>query len=237
MIDSDSWLSRLCLAPGGLGWAQKAAPAKAAVFVAPTLYFALAAAGEPCGERFEIDALQRTEIEEIEGWPLQPDAAYTVASTRIIRQEIFDTDDAAENKPLFRLANRWHVKTRERAIRRLLLFSDGDTVDVSRLAESERLLRAKRFIYDARVIANRACGRKIDIVVVTRDVWARWHSSASRFMRWTRGAPGTSPRTCRKRGAASTTPAKRLPRSGSTIDALFSPEVGRGDWWMGLRTV
>ena len=172
MIDSDSWLSRLCLAPGGLGWAQKAAPAKAVVFVAPTLYFALAAAGEPCGERFEIDALQRTEIGEIEGWPLEPDAAYTVASTRIIRQEIFDTDDAAENKPLFRLANRWHVKTRERAIRRLLLFSDGDTVDVSRLAESERLLRAKRFIYDARVIANRACGRKIDIVVVTRDVWS-----------------------------------------------------------------
>ncbi len=140
--------------------------------LALTLCFAFAAAGEPCGERFEIDALQKTEIGEIEGWPLEPDASYTVASTRIIRQEIFNTDDAAENKPLFRLANRWHVTTRERAIRTLLLFSDGDTVDVSRLAESERVLRAKRFLYDARVIANRVCGGKIDLVVVTRDVWS-----------------------------------------------------------------
>ena len=64
------------------------------------------------------------------------------------------------------------MTTRERAIRTLLLFSDGDTVDVSRLAESERVLRAKRFLYDARVIANRVCGSNVVIVVVTRDVWS-----------------------------------------------------------------
>ncbi len=142
------------------------------IFVALTLCFAFAAAGEPCSERFELDALRKTEIAEIEGWPLEPEVTYNVASIRIIRQEIFNTDDAAENKPLFRLANRWHVTTRERAIRTLLLFSDGDTVDVSRLAESERVLRAKRFLYDARVIANRVCGSNVVIVVVTRDVWS-----------------------------------------------------------------
>ena len=157
---------------GGLGRGQRAAPARATIFVALTLCFAFAAAGEPCSERFELDALRKTEIAEIEGWPLEPEVAYNVASIRIIRQEIFNTDDAAENKPLFRLANRWHVTTRERAIRTLLLFSDGDTVDVSRLAESERVLRAKRFLYDARVIANRVCGSNVDIVVVTRDVWS-----------------------------------------------------------------
>ena len=157
---------------GELGGGQRAAPARATIFVALTFCFAFAAAGEPCGERFEIDVLQKTEIGEIEGWPLAPEVAYNVASIRIIRQEIFNTDDAAENKPLFRLANRWHVTTRQRAIRTLLLFSDGDTVDASRLAESERALRAKRFLYDARVIANRVCGRKVDIVVVTRDVWS-----------------------------------------------------------------
>ena len=91
---------------GGLGRGQRAAPARATIFVALTLCFAFAAAGEPCSERFELDALRKTEIAEIEGWPLEPEVTYNVASIRIIRQEIFNTDDAAENKPLFRLANR-----------------------------------------------------------------------------------------------------------------------------------
>ena len=64
------------------------------------------------------------------------------------------------------------MNTTERTIRTLLLFADGETVDAGRLAESERLLRAKRFLYDARVIANRVCERTVDIVVVTRDVWS-----------------------------------------------------------------
>lgn len=140
--------------------------------IALPLCFAWAAAGEPCSERFHADALRKAEIEEIEGWPLEPDVSHTVASIRIVRQELFNTEDAEEDKPLFRLANRWHVNTRERTIRTLLLFSDGDTVDAGRLAETERLLRAKRFLYDARVIANRVCGRNIDVVVVTRDVWS-----------------------------------------------------------------
>ena len=66
---------------------------------------------------------------------------------------------------------------------------------------------------------------------------ARWHSSVSRSTRWTRGVPGTSPRTCRRPGPACTTPAKRLPRSGSTIAVPCSPKAGREDWWVGLRTV
>ena len=134
--------------------------------------FGPAAAGEPCDARHDASDLANLEVSEIEGWPLEARASYRVASIRIIRQDIFNTEDAAENKALFRLANRWHVHTRERTIRTLLLFSDGDTVDAGRLAESERLLRAKRFLYDARVIANRLCDGKVDIVVVTRDVWS-----------------------------------------------------------------
>ena len=140
--------------------------------LALTLCLALAAAGEPCAERSQADALRTAEIEGIEGWPLEPDVPHTVASIRIVRQELFNTQDAAEDKPLFRLANRWHVNTTERTIRTLLLFANGDTVDAGQLAESERLLRAKRFLYDARVVANRVCGRNVDIVVVTRDVWS-----------------------------------------------------------------
>ena len=140
--------------------------------IALALYVPMATAGDPCTERFGVSELRTVEVAEIEGWPLEPDAEYTVASIRVVRQQIFNTDDADENKPLFRFANRWHVNTRERTIRTLLLFTDGDTVSTGRLAETERALRAKRFLYDARVIANRVCGSDVDIVVVTRDVWS-----------------------------------------------------------------
>ncbi len=120
----------------------------------------------------DASELRTDEVAKIEGWPLEPDAEYTVASIRIVRQRIFNTDDADENRPLFRFANRWHVNTRERTIRTLLLFADGDTVSAGRLAETERALRAKRFLYDARVMANRVCGGNVHVVVVTRDVWS-----------------------------------------------------------------
>ena len=131
-----------------------------------------AAATDPCTERFTETQIRNLEVAEIDGWPLGPDAHYTVTSILIVRQQIFNTEDAAEDRPLFRLANRWHLNTRERTIRTLLLFGDGDTVGAGRLAETERALRAKRFLYDARVIANRVCGNDVDIVVVTRDVWS-----------------------------------------------------------------
>ena len=151
---------------------SQASPARATAIFVVTLYFSLAAAADPCTPRFGEEALKKAEIGDIDGWPLEADVPYSVASTRIIRQQIFNTEDAAENRPLFRFANRWHVNTTERTIRTLLLFADGETVDAGRLAESERLLRAKRFLYDARVIANRVCDRTVDIVVVTRDVWS-----------------------------------------------------------------
>lgn len=135
-------------------------------------HLAPAAATGPCTERFTGSQLRNAEVAEIEGWALEADAEYTVASIRIVRQQIFNTDDADENRRMFRLANRWHTHTREGTIRTLLLFGDGDKVDIGRLAETERALRAKRFLYDARVIANRMCGNDVDIVVVTRDVWS-----------------------------------------------------------------
>ena len=138
----------------------------------------LATGSDPCTNRFTAGQFGNVEVAEMEGWPLEPETEYTVASVRIIRQQIFNTDAASENRRLFRLANRWHVNTKEGTIRTLLLFGDGDKVDVSRVAETERALRAKRFLYDARVIANRVCGNDVDIMVVTRDVWSL-HPTAS----------------------------------------------------------
>src|SRR5688572_7128636 len=44
--------------------------------------------------------------------------------------------------PLQELGNRYHVTTRHRIIRNMLLFEEEDTLDPLKISESERLLRA-----------------------------------------------------------------------------------------------
>lgn len=102
---------------------------------------------------------------------LDPRTAYRVGEVRVVRQRIFDRSKSEENQTFHRLADRWHADTRERVVRNVLLFEEDATVTVAALAESERLLRAKPYLYDARVLPQRLCGDRLDVFVVTRDVW------------------------------------------------------------------
>lgn len=99
-------------------------------------------------------------------------ASGAVIGEVVIRNEnIFDTADPREDNWLFHLANRLHARTRPGLIRKQLLFRTGDAYDRRILDESERILRSNRYFYDARIrpIAFRA-GR-VDVEVLTRDVW------------------------------------------------------------------
>lgn len=125
-------------------------------------------------------------IEDIVGRQLAAGLVYRVGTVTVVRQDVFNTDDPAEDNLAFRLANRWHVVTREGAVRDLLLFREGDSVTVDEIAESERSLRGKAYLYDARIVANSVCPANgeegggeeggdsgvVDLVVVTRDVWS-----------------------------------------------------------------
>lgn len=100
------------------------------------------------------------------------EAAEAVIGTITIRsREIFDLDDPSEDRPLFRLANRLHARTKESAIRSRLTFREGDRYVRARLDESERALRQAGYLYDATVRPARFDGRVVDVEVVTRDVW------------------------------------------------------------------
>ena len=156
-------------APGPFAVRLDWAPAALLLLLATT---PLRATADPCDQRYSEAQLLKAPVEGIEGVPLSADDAYRIATIDVVRQDIFNTDDPAENKALFRLANLWHINTREDVVRTLLLFEEGDTVTAERMDESERLLRRKRFLYDGRVIANRQCDRDIDVAVVTRDVWS-----------------------------------------------------------------
>jgi outer membrane protein assembly factor BamA len=84
---------------------------------------------------------------------------------------VFDTTQPGENKSLFRLANRWHMMTRDSVIRQQLLFSPGDRFSKRLLAESERLLRQNDYLYDAKIEPVKYDSGVVDVRVRTRDLW------------------------------------------------------------------
>jgi len=114
--------------------------------------------------RFEPSATHQA-LEE------QLPAGITISSVRIKRFKVFDMDDPAENGTPYRWANNFHFNTHESVIRDKLLVETGDIYVPARLRESERILRDLKFIYDARVRPWRWCGDKVDVEVVTRDIW------------------------------------------------------------------
>lgn len=85
--------------------------------------------------------------------------------------DIFDMEDPEEDNRVFRLANRLHLKTRDRVIERLLLVARGERFSTYRVEESERILRSQRYLYDAEIVPVAYDGRSVDLEVRTRDVW------------------------------------------------------------------
>jgi hypothetical protein len=99
------------------------------------------------------------------------DSGAVIGDILIDPQNIFDLSDPKEDKALFRLANRLHLKTREGVVRQQLLFHPGDRYSQRELEESERILRSARYIYDASVRVIAYHDGRVDIAVTTRDVW------------------------------------------------------------------
>ncbi|HEX5419368.1 MAG TPA: hypothetical protein VFY39_05170 [Gammaproteobacteria bacterium] len=87
---------------------------------------------------------------------------------------VFDPTKPAENKKLYRFANRIHVKTHPNVVRDILLFHPGDTFDPRLLEESARLLRSRTGIADATIVpsAYDADSNTVDVLVNTRDAWS-----------------------------------------------------------------
>jgi hypothetical protein len=99
------------------------------------------------------------------------DEQFVIEDVRVVRQRIFNTNKSEEDNWLFRAANRVHIRTREQAVRSALLFEPGDAVPGRVLAETERTLRQKSYLYDARVLPRESCGGELGVDVVVRDVW------------------------------------------------------------------
>jgi hypothetical protein len=94
-----------------------------------------------------------------------------IGKVLIDNQDIFNLQDPKDDTKLFRLANRLHIKTRASVIRAQLLFRPGDRYSRRRLDESERILRADGYFYDAWIRPVAYHDGKVDVRVTTKDVW------------------------------------------------------------------
>lgn len=94
---------------------------------------------------------------------------------------IFNLDDPEENIWPYRLLNRLHIRTRDKTLRKQMIISPGDALDVARLEENERLLRDNSYLVDAMILPRAVCDDGVSLLVVVRDVWTLVPSaSASR---------------------------------------------------------
>jgi hypothetical protein len=119
---------------------------------------------------------EHTRIEEPRPADLPSDseleaAGAVVGNIDLDVRNIFDESDARERNGLFRLANHLHIRTKRATIRAQLLFASGEKYSARKLAETERALRLLSYIYDARIVPVRYAGGKVDIKVITKDVW------------------------------------------------------------------
>ena len=129
-----------------------------AVLLAPLP--ALAASAEPGGAAVALPTLDELES-----------AGAVIGEIRIVAHDIFDTDDPAEDKLPFRVANALHIRTRDAVIRSALLFKSGDAVRARAFDETERALRSTRYLYDVKFTVLAVRDKVVDIEVATRDAW------------------------------------------------------------------
>lgn len=96
----------------------------------------------------------------------------TIRAIDFQRNNVFDLND----KGIFwlhRFANASHIISTEDTIRDDLLFSEAAPLKLSELAETERLLRSRRYLRDAKVEVIRYCAED-NSVVVQVNTWDNW---------------------------------------------------------------
>lgn len=94
-----------------------------------------------------------------------------IGNIEIVTVNVFDPADPADNKSLFRLANRLHIRSKPQIIRQQLLFKSGEPLSLSKIHETERLLRGNRYLVEAQVTPVREENGVVDLLVRTQDVW------------------------------------------------------------------
>ena len=123
---------------------------------------------------FFVSCLLGTEKSPVAVYDLPHDMAARVDSIIIRVHNAFDGSrvnwDFEES--LFQLGNRLHINTRNKTIKKHLLFAEGDQVSREILIESEINLRRKNFLADAVIEVEEKSGQGIVVHVTVFDQWS-----------------------------------------------------------------
>jgi len=125
------------------------------------VFLATAAPGQPAIDTGPVPPAQ--ELEE---------SGAIIGEVILGQRNIFDLSDPKENKWLYRWANRLHVVTKDRVIRKQLLFEPGDKYSARLLQESERIVRSNKYIFDAEIRPVHYDAGVVDVEVSSKDVWS-----------------------------------------------------------------
>jgi len=102
---------------------------------------------------------------------------FPALENKIIRQitvrryNVFDPDNPEDDNAIFRWLNGLHVLSTEQTVVEDLLFKQGSRYQEVQLRESERILRHRKYLYDASIRPVAVCNNYVDIEVATRDTW------------------------------------------------------------------
>ncbi|GAB1256786.1 BamA/TamA family outer membrane protein [Aurantivibrio plasticivorans] len=103
--------------------------------------------------------------------PAQIPSGTVVGEIQYSRYPIFNANDPKEDNQLFSLVDWLHIDTKKRILRDQILFAPGDVYEPRVVEESARILREADYLYDARIWPYQLCGNRVDMEVVTREVW------------------------------------------------------------------
>jgi hypothetical protein len=98
-------------------------------------------------------------------------AGAVIGEIRVTIGDVFDPSLPSEDKWLYRTANKLHINTRQPIVRNQLLFKSGEPYVQRVVQESERILRANDYLYDAWIRPTAFDGKTVDLEVHTRDTW------------------------------------------------------------------
>ena len=85
--------------------------------------------------------------------------------------DIFDLEREEQNLWIHRWANKLHINTRKKTIEEQLLFDPRDGYNQQLIDETERLLRSRSYIHEAKITAEEVCGEGVNLTVATTDNW------------------------------------------------------------------
>ena len=97
---------------------------------------------------------------------LEPYAGKTIGDITIERQQVFDPG----GNRLERMANKTHMLTRDRVVRRDLLFRSGDKLDPQLIVRNKQLIRSRDYIsdIDVTVLPDAVDSTRVNLLITTR---------------------------------------------------------------------